>query len=359
MARTITPENGRRYPRSARVNSVVSTAGLVGFFMVATPVSGSAHFDSTSHPATPAGATLTCPVLVPPGSWPGAIGAAGAGVYVCNNLGGGPAPGQGNVQVTTFGNPPSNSPWQCTELAGRFWQSENWPLGSVFSIQHAYQIWTQAQSNPSVVSTVANGSVTASNVSPGDLIVVSGSSQFPDGHVAIVTQVFSDHLTVVDQNYGGGSFGDYGTGTYNLSAGKLTRSGDSRAVLGVVHNLSDNFGKMTTAAACFVPGVNGGTTGSGKLEVHCAYGAGFSTRGDWATPYGYISSTKTAPLFFTNIDGDSALCFVLGVNGGTTGSGKLEVHCAYGAGFGTRGDWATPYGYISNTKTAPLFFTSM
>jgi hypothetical protein len=58
-----------------------------------------------------------------------------------------------------------------------------------------------------------------------------------------------------------------------------------------------------------------------------------------------------------NGDGTSDLCLVTGVNGGTTGSGRLEVHCAYGGTFNTRGDFATPFGYASSTNTT-LFFGS-
>ena len=218
-----------------------ATSTVVGLLAYAPAAVASAHV------ATPEGNssfTTNCPVLVAPSAWPAPIG--GAGVYVCNNLGGST---QQNVQVTTFGSPPFSSPWQCVELAGRFWQTQQWPLGSVFGVTHAYQIWTQAQQNTSIVSTVANGSVSASNVFPGDLIVVNGNSTFPDGHVAVVTQVTSSQVNVFDQNYGGGSYGDYGHGTYTLNNGTLTRSGDARTVLGVVHNLSDHFGQISNAIA--------------------------------------------------------------------------------------------------------------
>jgi Fibronectin type III domain len=44
------------------------------------------------------------------------------------------------------------------------------------------------------------------------------------------------------------------------------------------------------------------------------------------------------------------MCFLTGLNGGTTGSGHLEVHCGLGPGFGSRLDAATPFGYI-DTQT--------
>jgi hypothetical protein len=105
--------------------------------------------------------------------------------------------------------------------------------------------------------------------------------------------------------------------------------------------------------------VNGGITGSKHLEVHCAYGPSFNTRGDFATPFGYITNTSLAQLFFTDANGDgrSDLCFMMGINGGKTGSGHLDVHCTYGGSFNTRGDFATPFGYVASTAKNPLFFS--
>jgi hypothetical protein len=46
-------------------------------------------------------------------------------------------------------------------------------------------------------------------------------------------------------------------------------------------------------------------------------------------------------------DGRSDLCQVTGVNGGTTGSGRTEVHCLDAAsGFQSRSDFATPWAYL-------------
>jgi hypothetical protein len=53
-------------------------------------------------------------------------------------------------------------------------------------------------------------------------------------------------------------------------------------------------------------------------------------------------------------DGRPDLCQLIGVNGGTTGSGKLEVHCLYAAGnFHSRLDVATPWAYLA-AKTDPI-----
>ena len=106
---------------------------------------------------------------------------------------------------------------------------------------------------------------------------------------------------------------------------------------------------------CFLSGVNGGTTGSGKLEVHCALAGAFQSRVDQATPFGYINTQNAFP-FSADVDGDgkSDVCFLSGVNGGTTGSGKLEVHCALAGAFQSRVDQATPFGYINTQNAFPF-----
>jgi cell wall-associated NlpC family hydrolase len=108
-----------------------------------------------------------------------------------------------------------------------------------------------------------------------------------------------------------------------------------------------------------VTGVNGGTTGSGKAEVHTLYGGGFTSRYDIASPWGYLNTT-TNPLFMADVNGDgqSDLCMVTGVNGGTTGSGRAEVHCLFGGGFTSRYDIATPWSYLTTT-TDPLFMADV
>ena len=104
-----------------------------------------------------------------------------------------------------------------------------------------------------------------------------------------------------------------------------------------------------------VTGVNGGITGSGRAEVHCLYGGAFSAGVDVVTPWAYLR-TRTGPLFLADVTGDGRadLCMVTGVNGGTTGSGQAELHCLYGADFSAGLDIATPWGYLA-TKTNPLF----
>jgi hypothetical protein len=110
------------------------------------------------------------------------------------------------------------------------------------------------------------------------------------------------------------------------------------------------------ADLCLVAGVNGGTTGSGRAEVHCLYGGTFSTGIDVATPWSYLT-TRTDPLFAADVNGDglSDLCQVTGVNGGTTGSGRAEVHCLDAAsGFQSSLDIATPWAYLDTASDAIL-----
>jgi hypothetical protein len=110
---------------------------------------------------------------------------------------------------------------------------------------------------------------------------------------------------------------------------------------------------------CLVTGVNGGTTGSGHVEVHCALGGDFQSRVDFATSFGYLD-TRTAMPFFADVNGDGKadLCLLTGLNGGTTGSGNLEVHCALGGDFQSRIDVATSFGYLT-TQTAMPFFADV
>jgi surface antigen len=108
---------------------------------------------------------------------------------------------------------------------------------------------------------------------------------------------------------------------------------------------------------CLLTGLNGGTTGSGATEVHCAYGGSFQEREDFATPFGYVDDTRTAVPYLTDANGDGAsdLCLLTGLNGGTTGSGFLEVHCAYGGSFQSRGDFVTSFGYADTRNVLPFF----
>src|SRR5437660_374703 len=124
--------------------------------------------------------------------------------------------------------------WQCVELAERFFIANRWWPVQIFNLPHgaAVDIYLYPQSAVIGGSTltlrkVPNGSITSTNIVPGDLIVAADAG--PAGHVAVITKVYPDHVGVAEENYNG-----TGQATYGLSAGRLSRAGE--AVLGVVHN---------------------------------------------------------------------------------------------------------------------------
>ena len=124
--------------------------------------------------------------------------------------------------------------WQCVELAERFFIANRWWPAQIFNLPHgaAVDIYNYPQSAVVGGSTltlrkVPNGSITSTNIVPGDLIVAADAG--PAGHVAVITKVFPDRVGVAEENYSG-----TGQATYGLSAGRLSRAGET--VLGVVHN---------------------------------------------------------------------------------------------------------------------------
>jgi hypothetical protein len=110
---------------------------------------------------------------------------------------------------------------------------------------------------------------------------------------------------------------------------------------------------------CELQGVNGGTTSTGNLELHCVGGPGFGTTVvARATPYSYISTRVTVPLLAdANGDGLSDLCLLTGVNGGTTASQRLEINCADAADnyHSSLVSGATAFGYLNTHYALPMF----
>jgi hypothetical protein len=208
---------------------VLGSVSLAGSTLVATasPAAASAR----SEVAT----AYACPVLVAADAWPGLIGAHG--VPVCNNFTTGPARGNTTIQVV-----PDGDPWQCVELAQRFWQAEGWYSGDFPGVNYAYQIWNLTTSDPSQFVGTPKGSLSSSNIHPGDLVVVNKLGTDVAGHVAVVVQVTATGVEVVEQNYPSGVAHDVlGEAWYQLQSGTLTRSGDARIVVGVVHSPKDRY----------------------------------------------------------------------------------------------------------------------
>jgi hypothetical protein len=109
---------------------------------------------------------------------------------------------------------------------------------------------------------------------------------------------------------------------------------------------------------CAFTGVNGYPSASGKLELHCLNGATRDSKPliDAVTPYSNSRTRYRLPLAL-DVDGDGRTdaCLVVGLNGETTDTGKVEVHCATAIRGFTKADRDayTPWPYL-NTHYAAL-----
>jgi hypothetical protein len=239
----------------------------------------------------------------------------------------------------------------CTDFAAWWLEANGAPDSEVRGLGNAYQWSTNAPSHGDTVnSTPSVGSVAQWGTEVGDGL----------GHVAIVTAVHADgSVDIAEYNEAG--TGVYSTqasvraDSYIHFPGVSVQSGGSPPPPPAKHVLFDANGDGTSDVF-FLSGLDGGTTGSGDLEAHGAYGSSFNTRGDFATPFAYLNTSQELPFFAdVNGDGSADVCFLAGLNGGTTGSGDLDVHCAYGPSFNTRGDFATPFAYLNTSEELPFF----
>jgi hypothetical protein len=199
----------------------------------------------------------------------------------------------------------------------------------------------------------------ASLPAPGDIVSEAGTNSNPDGHTAVVTAVNvvngSGAVTIMEENAS-----STGWGTIPVSGNVLgSRVTGWLHAAAQVHHARYDVNGDGRADTCMVTGVNGGGTGSGPAEVRCLYGATFSARFKIETPWGHLT-TRTDPLFLADVNGDGRAdtCMVAGVNGGTTGSGRAEVHCLYGGTFSSGVDVVTPWSYL-RTRTGPLFLADV
>lgn len=110
---------------------------------------------------------------------------------------------------------------------------------------------------------------------------------------------------------------------------------------------------------CVYTGIDGHTTPSGHLEVHCLDAAtSYSTSlVDAVTPFGYANTWNSLPIGLDyDGDGKTDACLLTGLNGGTTASGRLEVRCASAASGFTSSTFAvsTPSGYLDTRYSYPI-----
>jgi hypothetical protein len=123
--------------------------------------------------------------------------------------------------------------WQCVELAQRLWVTMGWATGS-FGVPTAWDIWKWADDEH--LTKTDNGSISASTLSHGDLIVwttrIDSDSKDKTGHVAVVDKVSGSDVLVKEQNWGTNQTGE---ATYTLKDGWLSRAGYSESPTDTVH----------------------------------------------------------------------------------------------------------------------------
>ena len=127
--------------------------------------------------------------------------------------------------------------WQCVELAQRVWIENKWADAS-FGVDAA-GIWAWAKSKK--LTTTDNGKLSASGISPGDLVVWT-TNEGEHGHVAVVDTVSGSSVNIKEQNWGFDH--QSGQSTLTLQSGYLSGHGmtDSAAnasklfIAGVVHH---------------------------------------------------------------------------------------------------------------------------
>lgn len=179
----------------------------------------------------------------------------------------------------------SSNWWQCVELAQRLYNAKGWYSGTFSGVMSAYQIYDNATSLG--MSRQANGSITS--IVPGDMIVHTSADGGGDGHVSLVDSVSGSTVTVVEQNFNNTA----GWGSYTLSSGSLSRSGQH--IAGVVHD-SDN--TLTNGGGGSAPAVtlSGHETTDGKRHVFSARSSGPLYESWWPNVSGGVTTTQLASL---------------------------------------------------------------
>jgi hypothetical protein len=250
----------------------------------------------------------------------------------------------------------SGMEWQCVELINRLYISRGWISSTWFG--NGDQMYANA---PPGLSKEHQGSIT--HVNPGDVLSFSYVDPNLGGHAAVVAQVSGSAITLVNQNTSSSNTLSHAT----LSGGNIVMSGwAGYTPIGVIHapasprsHTPDDVNGDGRSDLAIATGINGATTGTGKLELHALNGAtNFqSSLIDTGTTYNYIDTHYTIPLM-ADVDGDGRadLCILVGMNGEPTGTGKLEVHCDSAASnfHSSLIDSGTTYNYIDTRYTIPL-----
>jgi hypothetical protein len=167
----------------------------------------------------------------------------------------------GNPSIYGYG-------WQCQEFATRVYNIEGWHSGT-FGVGYAALLWGMGTSDTTDYTTMAQGSITLTNVEPGDMLVTNEAYY---GHVFIVQSVDSDHniINAVDQN---GDDGGTATISYN-STTKNISDGSYFVFEGVVHSKNDHL--STTPPANPTPSYQTSSNSGAVVTESAAPTVGFT-----------------------------------------------------------------------------------
>ena len=119
--------------------------------------------------------------------------------------------------------------YQCVELVQRFF-AQNWGTPKTWpNVAFAFQMFDNP---PSGVKAIGNG--TSPGPVRGDAIVFAETPGFPDGHVAIVTDVSNGYVYFVEQNWG--VQGHWGQDRLGISSTNFIQNRGTLPVRGWLHD---------------------------------------------------------------------------------------------------------------------------
>jgi hypothetical protein len=227
--------------------------------------------------------------------------------------------------------------WQCEELAQRLYNTLGWYSGTFGA--YAALIYS---SPPSGMTTQPNGSITLSNVVPGDMVVTHEATY---GHVFIVNSVnlSNDTISVVDQNGGDG-----GVSTLDFSGGSLTDATDPGYFVfsGIVHSPNNHNTNSDIGSAIYVDSTGRGTAWAigtgGDLET-----AWQPTAGSGWTSWYSLGGSNLQGIPVVNVDSTGrGTAWAIGTDG--------HLYQTWQTSAGS--SWVTPVSLGGSLKGSPAIY---